>query len=64
MHTVTRGETLTSIAKMYKVSVDELQKANNIEDGRKLQAGQTIVIPGSLSPAPSTSPAPTDAARP
>src|SRR5438093_9337842 len=58
-HTVARGETLTSIAKMYKVSVDELQKANNIEDGRKLQAGQTIVIPGSPSPAPSASP-PTD----
>jgi LysM repeat protein len=63
-HTVTRGETLTSIAKMYKVSVDELQKANNIEDGRKLQAGQTIVIPGSPSPALSASPPPTDAARP
>ena len=63
-HTVTRGETLTSIAKMYKVSVDELQKANNIEDGRKLQAGQTIAIPGSPSPAPSASPPPTDAARP
>src|SRR5262249_57208436 len=26
-HTVARGETLTSIAKMYKVTVDELQKA-------------------------------------
>src|SRR6266487_217353 len=59
-HTVARGETLTSIAKMYKVSVDELQKANNIEDGRKLQAGQTIVIPGSPSPAPSASPQPGD----
>jgi LysM repeat protein len=57
-HTVARGETLTSIAKMYKVGVDELQKSNNIEDGRKLQAGQTIVIPtpppvSSASPAPS-----------
>ena len=56
-HTVARGETLTSIAKMYKVTVDELQLANHIEDGRKLQAGQTIVIPtpspaaaGSASP--------------
>ncbi len=58
-HTVARGETLTSIAKMYKVTVDELQKANNIEDGRKLQAGQTIMIPGAPSPTPSTSP-PTD----
>jgi LysM repeat protein len=52
-HIVARGETLTSIAKMYKVSVDELQKANHIEDGRKLQAGQTIAIPASPSPAPS-----------
>jgi LysM repeat protein len=56
-HTVARGETLTSIAKMYKVTVDDLQKANNIEDGRKLQAGQTIVIP-TASPATSGSPSP------
>src|SRR5438876_11155891 len=33
-HVVARGETLTSIAKLYRVSVDELQKANHIEDGR------------------------------
>src|SRR4029450_9707473 len=59
-HTVARGETLTSIAKMYKVGIDELQKLNHIEDGRKLQAGQTIVIPASPSPAPSVSPPPTD----
>ena len=57
-HTVARGETLTSIAKMYKVTIDELQKANNIEDGRKLQAGQTIAIPTAPLPAPSASPAP------
>jgi LysM repeat protein len=57
-HIVARGETLTSIAKMYKVSVDELQKANHIEDGRKLQAGQSIAIPTSPSPPPS--PPPTD----
>jgi LysM repeat protein len=56
-HTVARGETLTSIAKMYKVTVDDLQKANNIEDGRKLQAGQTITIP-TASPAGSASPSP------
>ena len=57
-HIVARGETLTAIAKMYKVTVDELQKANHIEDGRKLQAGQTIVIPGAPSPALSASPTP------
>jgi len=56
-HTVARGETLTSIAKMYKVTVDDLQKANHIEDGRKLQAGQTIAIP-TASPAASGSPSP------
>jgi LysM repeat protein len=49
-HTVARGETLTSIAKMYKVTVDDLQKANHIEDGRKLQAGQTISIPTAATP--------------
>jgi LysM repeat protein len=56
-HTVARGETLTSIAKMYKVTVDDLQQANHIEDGRKLQAGQTIAIP-TASPAASGSPSP------
>ena len=42
-HVVARGETLTSIAKQYKVGVEELQKFNHIEDGRKLQAGQTVM---------------------
>lgn len=59
-HVVARGETLTSIAKQYKVGVEELQKFNHIEDGRKLQAGQTIMIPpASASPAPSATPSPT-----
>jgi LysM repeat protein len=44
---------------MYKVSVEELQNANHIEDGRKLQAGQTIIIPAA-SPAPSSSPSATE----
>jgi LysM repeat protein len=59
-HIVARGETLTSIAKTYKVTVDELQNANHIEDGRKLQAGQTIIIPAAASPAASSSPSPTE----
>jgi LysM repeat protein len=59
-HVVARGETLTSIAKQHKVGVEELQKFNHIEDGRKLQAGQTIMIPASsASPAASASPSPT-----
>src|SRR5438105_7269370 len=45
-HIVTKGETLTSIARMHKVSIGELQKINHIEDDRRLQIGQTLIIPG------------------
>jgi LysM repeat protein len=55
-HTVARGETLTSIAKMHGVTVSELQKLNHIENDRKLQIGQTIMIPGAATPTPSSSP--------
>jgi len=54
-HIVARGETLTSIAKMHGVSVTELQKYNHIDNPLKLQAGQTILIPTSPTPAPSAS---------
>ena len=58
-HVVAKGETLISIAKSHKVDVDALQKHNNIEDARKLQAGQTIMIPTpGQSPGSSPSPAP------
>jgi LysM repeat protein len=56
-HVVARGETLTSIAKMYNVSVSELQRYNHIENDRKLQIGQTIMIPASGTATPSASPA-------
>jgi len=56
-HVVAKGETLTSIAKMHKVTVEEIQKLNHIENDRKLQIGQTIMIPGSAS-APSPTPTP------
>ena len=53
-HVVAKGETLTSIAKMHKVTVEELQKFNHIENDRKLQIGQTIMIPpAGSSPSPS-----------
>jgi LysM repeat protein len=55
-HVVAKGETLTSIAKMHKVTVEELQKFNHIENDRKLQIGQTIMIPpAASSPTPSPS---------
>jgi LysM repeat protein len=57
-HVVAKGETLTSIAKMHKVSVEELQKFNHIENDRKLQIGQTIMIPASSSGSSPTPAAP------
>jgi len=54
-HVVARGETLTSIAKMYNVSVSDLQKFNHIDNPLKLQAGQTLQIPPSPIPSPSSS---------
>lgn len=44
-HLVAKGETLTSIARQYKIAVGDLQTANKIENDRKLQIGQTLVIP-------------------
>ncbi len=59
-HVVTRGETLTSIAKQYKVGIEELQKFNHIENDRKLQIGQTLVIPGTQTPTPAASSSPNE----
>jgi hypothetical protein len=44
-HVVIKGETLTSIAKQYNLPVPELKKANKNVDERKLQIGQTLIIP-------------------
>jgi LysM repeat protein len=55
-HIVARGETLTSIAKMHNVTVSDLVKANHIENDRKLQIGQSIIVPGPSTPSPSSSP--------
>jgi LysM repeat protein len=54
-HIVARGETLTSIARMHNISVSELQKFNHIDNPLKLQAGQTLLIPPSPIPSPSSS---------
>lgn len=44
-HIVTKGETLTSIAKHYSMSIADLERANKILDERKLQIGQVLHIP-------------------
>ena len=53
---VAKGETLTSIARQHKVTIEELQKLNHIADDRKLQIGQTLILPG--APGAATSPSP------
>jgi phosphomevalonate kinase len=45
-HVVAKGETLSSIAAQYKVTVSALEKTNHITDERKLKVGQKLVIPG------------------
>ena len=44
-YVVKRGETLISIARQHGTTVSELLKINKIEDERKLQIGQTIILP-------------------
>ena len=47
-HKVAAGESLYSISKLYKISIDELKTQNNLSTN-KLQPGQTLQIPGSVS---------------
>ncbi len=46
MHVVTAGETLNSIARLYRKPVGELAKANNISLYTRVRVGEHIVIPG------------------
>lgn len=51
-HIVVKGETLTSIAKLYNVPLAELLKANQGINERKIQIGQIILLPTSPTPPP------------
>jgi hypothetical protein len=44
-HVVLKGETLTSIAGIFGVTVESLKTANHIVDERKLAVGQKLQIP-------------------
>lgn len=44
IYIVKAGDTLWSIAKRYKTSVDKIIKTNNIMDPDKLEIGQKILI--------------------
>lgn len=51
-HTVRSGDTFTSIAKKYKISVSTLQKANPRLKPGVILSGQVIDLPGSAAPKP------------
>jgi len=65
LYVVAKGDTLSSIAVHYNVSVASLKSANNITDERKLRVGQKLVIPTAKSAVKATAtPAPAAKAEP
>lgn len=61
-HIVVKGETLTSIAKQYNVPLAELIKANKGINDRKIQIGQSILLP--TIPTTPTTPPPASEPKP
>ncbi|MBN1220006.1 MAG: LysM peptidoglycan-binding domain-containing protein [Anaerolineae bacterium] len=47
---VQRGDTLSSIAKRYGVTVKELIEANDVADPNRIFPGQKLIIPGYMAP--------------
>jgi membrane-bound lytic murein transglycosylase D len=47
-HRVETGETLTSIAKKYRVTASAIADANNLERSAALNAGEKLIIPATL----------------
>ncbi|MCB0196905.1 MAG: LysM peptidoglycan-binding domain-containing protein [Anaerolineae bacterium] len=48
VYTVVSGDTLSSIAKRYGITVRELIDANQLEDPNRIHIGQKLIIPGVL----------------
>ncbi len=55
---VQRGDTLSSIAKRYGITVAELIAANDIPNPNLIYPGQKLIIPGYMSPDPLPEPEP------
>lgn len=51
-YTVRKGDTLSAIALRQKRSVSAIAQANGIADPNKIRAGQVLVIPDNVAPAP------------
>lgn len=64
-HTVKRGETVTTIARKFGVTVKELREANELSSRARIRTSQTLMIPSrsasGLPTPPSTAPASTTA---
>ena len=58
VHVVRRGETLSSIARLYGVSVWALAQANHLSNPNWIYVGQRLVIPGGGLPSPGPGPGP------
>lgn len=48
-HTVRAGETLTSIARMYGVTVEEIMTANGLTNPNLIYVGQSLLIPSTTT---------------
>jgi LysM repeat protein len=61
-HTVAKGESLYSLARLYGVSVRHLREANNMSDDAALKVGQKLAIPAK-NPEADYKPAPGEAKK-
>lgn len=62
-HVVIKGESFSSIAEKYGISITELMKLNPMQDPRKMQIGQTLILPIEETP-PDINAAPVQATTP
>jgi LysM repeat protein len=45
VYIVAKGDTMSKIANKFGVTVDAIQRANNISDPTQIQVGDTLTIP-------------------
>jgi LysM repeat protein len=55
VYVVSKGDTLSSIAKRFGISLSELQKLNNIANADQIAVGQKLRVPASASGSSATS---------
>jgi len=66
LHIVQQGETLSTIAQQYGVTVEAIAQANGLTDPSLIVAGQELIVPlpGSALPTPLPPPSPTPTLKP